>query len=256
MLDFKALEASGRADRATRSLVMDTAKATHLKSYNLTKYLNQVCLNFFRSSLPCGWDALASAQSARGWDAFAFAQSPRLGFPHHFWTYFRPRPIALTSIGILPPQCNVAKAACEKRIFTLGGPDYRLTSHLEDVNTGLGRLHRSTTVRNRTSRRRRRQNSDPKTEAEAAQENESGDADGMNGPSLTDVLEDGLGAKYFLDYVTEQHLDQNLRFWSAARGFRKVRDWSRWCDGVIWRAMTPTTVETNLRVVYTTRSPA
>ena len=44
MLDFKALEANGRADRATRSLVMDTAKATHLKSYNLSKYLNQVRL--------------------------------------------------------------------------------------------------------------------------------------------------------------------------------------------------------------------
>lgn len=46
MLDFKALEAGGRADRATRSLVMDTAKATHLKSYNLTKYLNQVRVFF------------------------------------------------------------------------------------------------------------------------------------------------------------------------------------------------------------------
>lgn len=218
MLDFKALEASGRADRATRSLVMDTAKATHLKSYNLTKYLNQVCVIFFDDFvLPLGAMRAARDLPLRLRSRLGLAFRTAL-VPASYLTQNR------THSHLNPSrlQCNVAKAACEKRIFTLGGPDYRLTSHLEDVNTGLGRLHRSTTARNRTSRRRRRQNSDSKAEDDVAQGNESGDADGMNGPSLTDILEDGLGAKYFLDYVTEQHLDQNLRFWSAARGFRKV----------------------------------
>lgn len=90
------------------------------------------------------------------------------------------------------------------------------------MGTGLGRLHRSSTVRNRSSRRRRGQSADPGAEHGDDRAEALDDAAAAEGPSLTDILEDGLGAKYFLDYVTQQHLDQNLRFWSAARGFRKV----------------------------------
>lgn len=53
ILDYKELEARGGADRATRSLVMDTPKAAHLKNYNLSKYLNQVGGGEFETNFKC-----------------------------------------------------------------------------------------------------------------------------------------------------------------------------------------------------------
>lgn len=119
---------------------------------------------------------------------------------------------------------------CEKRIFQLGGPDYRLTSHLEEEPVLRGgrqsQRHKSRPEARRGWRGRlSRNNSVADADSANASHRTSPTPPAPTGPSLISILEDGLGSKYFLDYASCEQQEHNLRFWSSVRSFRKVRWW-------------------------------